>query len=109
MLAYKNRMPDVTLVQLKHHERQMYPDRELKCLLTLKGCMILRCVKKAISYKYPYVIANVVPYQIYTVVMMTTCANQEYNCLDMEYSVTSVVTSKKVNGLCGYDYGESPV
>ena len=27
----------------------------------------------------------------------------------MEYSVTSVVTSKKVNGLCGYDYGESPV
>ena len=41
--------------------------------------------------------------------MMTTCANQEYNCLDMEYSVTSVVTSKKVNGLCGYDYGESPV
>ena len=71
--------------------------------------MILRCVKKAISYKYPYVIANVVPYQIYTVVMMTTCANQEYNCLDMEYSVTSVVTSKKVNGLCGYDYGESLV
>ena len=57
--------------------------------------MILRCVKKAISYKYPYVIAIVVPYQIYTVVMMTTCANQEYNCLDMEYSVTSVVTSKK--------------
>ena len=71
--------------------------------------MILRCVKKAISYNYPYAIANVVPYQIYTVVMMTTCANQEYNCLDMEYSVTSVVTSKKANGLCGYDYGESPV
>ena len=75
----------------------------------LKGCMILRCVKKAIYYKYPYAIANVAPYQIYTVVMMTTCANQEYNCLDMEYSVTSVVTSKKANGLCGYDYGESPV
>ena len=76
----------------------------------LKGRMILRCVKKAISYKCPYVIAIVVPYQIYTVVMMTICANQENNiCLDMEYSVTSVVTSKKVNGLCGYDYGESPV
>ena len=41
--------------------------------------MILRCVKKAISYKYPYVIAIVVPYQIYTVVMMTICANQENN------------------------------
>ena len=26
----------------------------------------------------------------------------------MEYSVTSVVTSKKVSGLCGYGYGESP-
>ena len=46
-------------------------------LLVLKGRMILRCVKKAISYKCPYVIAIVVPYQIYTVVMMTICANQE--------------------------------
>ena len=45
----------------------------------LKGRMILRCVKKAISYKCPYVIAIVVPYQIYTVVMMTICANQENN------------------------------
>ena len=34
----------------------------------LKGRMILRCVAKAISYKCPYVIAIVVPYQIYTVV-----------------------------------------
>ena len=41
--------------------------------------MILRCVKKAISYKCPYVTAIVVPYQIYTVVMMTICANQENN------------------------------
>ena len=48
-------------------------------VLNLKGCMILRCVKKAISYKCPYVIAIVVPYQIYTVVMMTICANQENN------------------------------
>ena len=71
----------------------------------LKGRMILRCVK-AISYKYPYVIAVVVPYQIYTVVIMTKPGKQY--CLDMECSVTSVVTSKKVNGLCGYDYGESP-
>ena len=31
------------------------------------------------------------------------------NCLDLEYSVTSLVTSLKVHGLCGYDYGESPV
>ena len=45
----------------------------------LKGRMILRCVKKAISHKCPYVIAIVVPYQIYTVVMMTICANQENN------------------------------
>ena len=45
----------------------------------LKGHMILRCVKKAISYKCPYVIAVVVPYQIYTVVIMTICANQENN------------------------------
>ena len=45
----------------------------------LKGRMILRCVKKAISYKCPYVIAIVVPYQIYTVVMMTIRANQENN------------------------------
>ena len=41
----------------------------------LKGRMILRCVKKAISYKCPYVAAIVVPYQIHTVVMMTICAN----------------------------------
>ena len=46
---------------------------------TLKGPMILRCVKKAISYKCHYVIAVVVPYQIYTVVIMTICANQENN------------------------------
>ena len=39
----------------------------------LKGRMILRCVKKAISYRCPYVIAIVVPYQIHTVVMMTIC------------------------------------
>ena len=45
----------------------------------LKGPMILRCVKKATSYKCPYVIAIVVPDQIYTVVMMTICANQENN------------------------------
>ena len=45
----------------------------------LKGRMILRCVKKAISYKCPYVIAVVVPYQIYTVAIMTICANQENN------------------------------
>ena len=69
--------------------------------------MILRCVKKAISYKCPYVIAIVVPYQIYTVDYL--CKPGKQYCLDMEYSVTSVVTSKKVNGLCGYDYGESPV
>ena len=37
------------------------------------------------------------------------CKPGKQYCLDMEYSVTSVVTSKKVNGLCGYDYGESPV
>ena len=36
------------------------------------------------------------------------CKPGKQYCLDMEYSVTSVVTSKKVNGLCGYDYGESP-
>ena len=41
--------------------------------------MILRCIKKAISYKCPYAIAIVVPYQIHTVVMMTICANQENN------------------------------
>ena len=45
----------------------------------LKGRMILRCVKKAISCKCPYVIAVVVPYQIYTVVIMTICANQVNN------------------------------
>ena len=43
----------------------------------LKGCMTLRCVKKAISYKYPYLIAIVVHDQIYTVVMITICANQK--------------------------------
>ena len=44
------------------------------------------CLKKAISYKCPYVIAIVVPYHIYTVVMMTICANQENNIvLGMEY------------------------
>ena len=48
-------------------------------ILMLKGPMILRCVKKATSYKCPYVIAIVVPDQIYTVVMMTICANQENN------------------------------
>ena len=36
------------------------------------------------------------------------CKPGKQYCLDMEYSVASVVTSKKVNGLCGYDYGESP-
>ena len=36
------------------------------------------------------------------------CKPGKQYCLDMEYSVTSVVTSKKVSGLCGYDYGESP-
>ena len=41
--------------------------------------MILRCVNKATSYKCPYVIAIVVPDQMYTVVMMTICANQENN------------------------------
>ena len=41
--------------------------------------MILRCVKKAISYRCPYVIAIVVPHQIYTAVVMTICANQENN------------------------------
>ena len=41
--------------------------------------MILRCVKKAISYKCSYVITIVVPYQIHTVVIMTICANQENN------------------------------
>ena len=46
---------------------------------SLKGRMILRCVEKAISYKCPYVIAIVVPDLIYTVVMMTICANQENN------------------------------
>ena len=71
--------------------------------------MILRCVKKAFSYKCPYVIAIVVPYQIYTVVIDYLCKPGKQYCLGMEYSVTSVVTSKKVNGLCGYDYGESPV
>ena len=45
----------------------------------LKGRMILRCVKKAISYRCPYVIAIVVPHQIYTAVVMTICANQENN------------------------------
>ena len=47
--------------------------------MSLKGRMILRYVKKAISYKCPYVIAVVVPYQIYIVVIMTICANQENN------------------------------
>ena len=32
MLAYKNKMPDVTLVKLKH---QTYPNPELKCSRTL--------------------------------------------------------------------------
>ena len=45
----------------------------------LKGRMILRCVKKAISYRCPYVIAIVIPHQIYTAVVMTICANQENN------------------------------
>ena len=58
--------------------------------------MILSCVKKSSFLQCPYVIAIVVPYQIYTVVMVTICANQKKkNCLDLEYSVTSVVTSKK--------------
>ena len=60
-----------------------YEIEENKIIITetlrLKGRMILRCVKKAISYKCPYVVAVVVPYQIYTVVMMTICANQENN------------------------------
>ena len=42
--------------------------------------------------------------------MITNCANQKKKyCSDLEYSVTSVVTSKKVHGLCGYDCGESPL
>ena len=61
------------LVMLVHHSSDSHHP------LFLKGRMILRCVKKAISYKCPYVIAIVVPYQIYTVVMMTICANQENN------------------------------
>ena len=72
--------------------------------------MILRCVKKAISCKCPYIIAIVVHYQIYTVVMITMCVNQKkVYCLDLEYSVTSLVTSLEVHVVCGYDYGESPV
>ena len=67
-------------------------------------------LKKAISYKCPYVIAIVVPYQnIYSCNDDYLCEPGKQYCLGMEYSVTSVVTSKKVNGLCGYDYGESPV
>ena len=45
-------------------------------IVPLKRCMILRCVKIAISYKYPYIIATAVHYQIYTVVIITTSANQ---------------------------------
>ena len=37
------------------------------------------------------------------------CKSGNQYCLDMEYSFTSGVTSKTVNGWCGYDYGESPV
>ena len=72
--------------------------------------MILKCVKQAISYKCPYIIiAVVVHYQIYTVAMVTICANvPEKKCLDLEYSVTSPVTSLKRHGLCGYEYKESP-
>ena len=35
------------------------------------------CFFKAISYKCPYIIAIVVHYQIYTVVMIIICANQK--------------------------------
>ena len=45
--------------------------------------MILRCVKKATSYKCPHVVAIVVPDQTHTVVMMTICANQENNIVEI--------------------------
>ena len=35
MLAYKNRMPDVTLAKLKHCEHQKYSNIEPKCSRTL--------------------------------------------------------------------------
>ena len=61
--------------------------------------MILSCVKKkAFFYRCPFIIpvAIVVHYQMYAVVMITMCANQKKkHCLDLEYSVTSLVTSLK--------------
>ena len=41
MLAYENRTPDVTLAKFKYHERQIYPNRLLKCSQTLS---ILQCI-----------------------------------------------------------------
>ena len=42
-------------------------------------------------------------YPLDTVVIITICANQKQAyCLDLEYSVTNLVTSLKVLGSCGY-------
>ena len=41
--------------------------------------MVLTCVKKAFSYKFSYILAIIVSYQIYTVVMITICENQKKN------------------------------
>ena len=62
----------------------------------LKGAVDPQVCKKTISYICPYLIASVVHHQI----CIYTC-NDNYlckhgkNCLDLEYSVTSLVTSLK--------------
>ena len=66
------------------------PRPKLPCVKRMYDSQM--CLNKAISRKCSYVIA-VVPYQKYTVVMITICANRKIKyCLDLEYSVTSVVT-----------------
>ena len=42
--------------------------------------------------------------KLYTVVMIITCVSKK-KYLDWEYSVTCLVTSPKVHGVCGYDWG----
>ena len=54
-------------------------------------------LKQAISYKCPYVIAIVVPYQKYTVVMITIPLFATYaNCLQLYYSPRAKILAFKV-------------